>query len=300
MPKQECNDKEQVYDLLVGKAQRHFSDSALAKLVKPSPYDPSRETHNFDNVVFEARPNRLTPSVIKGLACAVAGINPISLNKKIAQPFTGHIDNAMDSLCKGRLAVITGHQTMFEPCFALFGLQVALDKQGYSDYPDIAKDTHLVAARALATVDIAGRWPLTSLARQIANIYYTFPKTDSYKDIPENIGNSHNRRMLAQLVSKTRPDGSIMVISSSATTEKKNSADYNVVPRVTDGTLKLLQKNWDVWPIGGSFKSGSLEIRPGSIIPASDVSEDVIHSAMQDVVVASRNDLGIPSIYAQA
>lgn len=289
---------EMVYCELANKARTHFSESRLGKLAHVSDYDPDKETHNFKNVYFEARPNRMTPVLFGAIAGAVAkSKNPRFVKEHLAKPFEGQVEEAIERLENGSLCIITGHQTMFEPGFIMYGLQRAIQAKTGENYADIAKDTHLIAARALTTVDLFGKWPLISLARQITNIYCTFPRTDNYGDLPESFKKSHNRRMLAKFLSQTREVGSLAVLSASATTERKNDYGENVVPRVKEGTMKLLQRGADVWPIGGRFKNGNIVIEPGKIIPADKVTHGIIHDEMERVVVGSRNKYGVPSVY---
>lgn len=288
-------DKLEIYNNLAEKARSHFGESSLSKLVSTSEYDPNRDNHNFDKICFEANPNRCTPALIDSLASAVLKKSVLSTQKSVINPYLPSIEEARHSLEKGRLCVITGHQNLFEPAFAMYGLQRALGKSG-TDYKEAAKNTHIIATRALATVDILGKWPLTSLASQIANVYYTFPATENYADIPLDFRKAHNRNTVFEFFFNTKKVGSIGVMSTAATTERRNAQGAYVLKRVTSGTMSLLQKDWDIWPIGGNFNLNKFKMIPGQIIPSSEVSPDRIHQAMS-WIAETRNENGVKAIY---
>jgi hypothetical protein len=202
--------------------------------------------------------------------------------------------------------VITGHQTLFEPAFAVYGVQRAIARYTGRPYGEMARATHLMAARALSTVDVLGRWPLTSIGRQLTNLYYTFPDSANYRgedSIPAAFQRDSNARMLARFAENTSQSGTLGVLAASGTTEKKNAEGVFVIPRIKGdeerGTMGVLLKGWDVLPVGGIYKHG-LVAEPGEIIPAEEVSPDIIHAAMEDVVADSRGRHGVPTVYAEA
>lgn len=296
----------QVYEELAARAQKHFGSTALGKIVRIADYDPERETHNFDNVFFDARPNGLTPLLLTALATGVSGKSPRAVNRRIVDPFEPQIDEIVERMEARKLMVITGHQTLFEPAFAALGLQRAIARRTGHSYADVAQMTHIMAARALATVDVLGRWPLTSVGRQLTNIYYTFPSSQNYRgddSMPLEFQRANNARMLAEFAENTDMTGVLGVLSGSATNEKKNEAGIYEIPRIkgdeTHGTMGVLMQGWDVLPVGGIYKH-DLIVEPGRIIPAEDVTPDIIHAAMADVVVASRNRHGVQAVYAEA
>lgn len=297
----------QVHGQLVIRARKRFGDSPLmSKLLVTPEYDPVRPTHNFDNVFFEARPNRGTGLLLSVLATAIGHKSPRGIRRALVEPFKPQLDEIAGGLEKRKLAIFTGHQTLFEPAFAALGLQRALAGHTGRPYGDLAKATHLMAARALAVTDVLGRWPLTRVGQHLTNVYYTFPSSDNYRDgsIPADFQKANNARMLTLFAEQTDQPDTIAAMAASATTDKfdKDLGKY-VIQRVkgdeTRGTMGVLLQGWDVLPVGGIYKHG-LQVVPGEIIPAEEVTVDRIHAAMEDVVVASRNQLGVPAVYAQA
>lgn len=295
----------QVYGELAAQARKHFGESALSAIVKVADYDPEREAHNFDNTFFEARPNLLTPLLMTTLATAVSGKNPMAVNRRIVGPFLSQIENITERLETGKVMFMTGHQTMFEPGFVTLAVERAVSRQTGLPYAEIVKRTHLMATRALATVDIVSpRWSLTGVARQLMNVYYSFPATQNYRGssgIPLDFQRHNNASMLAEFTANTAKPGTIGVLAVSGTTEKfdKDRGAF-VVPRIQGdeyhGTMSVLLQDWDIVPVGGSFKR-DLVAEPGQLIPAAEVTPDVLHAAMEDVIVASRNRHGIKTVY---
>lgn len=297
--------EQQVYDQLAERARKHFGESVFSIVTNIGKYDPSKPTHNFDNIFFEARPNRASDLLLSGLAAGVS--RKLALNRRLVKPFEPVVDEVAERLEERKLMVITGHQTLFEPAFAALGAQRAVARHTGRTYADVARITHLMAARALATVDVLGRWPLTSLGRQMTNIYYTFPSSENYRgddSIPHEFQKANNARMLAEFSDRTDTTGILGVLSASGTTEKfdKELGKY-VIPRIkgdeTHGTMGVLLQDWDILPVGGVYKK-DLIVEPGKIIPAEDVTIDVVHAMMKDVIVPSRNRHGVPAIYAEA
>lgn len=296
----------QVYDQLAERAQKHFGDSALSVIVRVGDYDPEREPHNFDNVFFDARPNLSTPILFRGLASGLSGQSPRAVTEGVVRPFEPRVEELAERAEERKLMVITGHQTMFEPAFAVYGLQRAIARHTGRSYADMARATHLIAARSLATVDVLGRWPLTSIGRQLTNLYYTFPASENYRgdgSIPLEFQRANNARMLDQFAANTAQPGTIGILSASGTTEKKNDEGVYVIPRIrgdeSRGTMGVLLQGWDILPVGGIYKHG-LAAELGEIIPAEEVTPDAIHAAMEEVIAPSRGRHGVPTVYAEA
>lgn len=296
--------EEQVWATLVDHAQRNRQrageQTLLSKITEiVDHYNPERETHNFDNVVFDAQAGRLTPFLLTGLAWAVSG-KPFQINQRIVKPFEPQIDEICEARERGRLMVLTGHQTIFEPAFALLGIQKAISKHTGESYADIARDTSVFVARAMAPVDIVLarlRWPLTSLGRQLADVYYTLPRTKNYADLPEDFLKQLNTRTLIEFAKRGRQ---LAAMSASATEEKKNEHGEYVINRITGdekkGTMGVLLRRWHIIVVGGDYKR-DLSVEPGKLIPAGEATPDLLHDEMQNVVVGSRLRHGIPAVY---
>jgi hypothetical protein len=297
----------QVFDELKGYAEDHFGETFLGKILAVGDYDPTRETHNFDNTFFNARPEWYTSKLLTGVACCVTKRGPRGLHRLIVEPFGSQAEEIEERLDRGKLMVITGHQNVLEPGLAMLGLQRAVVEQTGRNYAEVANETHLTAAKALLVVDILGRWPLASLARQMTNVHGTFPTTKKYREtgsIPLAFQRDSNKRMLARLAELTDARGKIGVTAVPATTEHWNKKiGRNVIPKIRGdaqrGTMGLLMQGWDILPVGGIFKHG-FSIEPSEIIPAKDVTPDILHGVMESVIVASRERHGLPSVYAAA
>lgn len=297
----------QVFDELKSYAEGHFEETFLGKILGAGDYDPSRETHNFDNTFFDARPKWYTPKLLTAVACGVTKRGPRALHRLIVEPFEPQAEEIEERLDRGKLMVITGHQNVIEPGLAMLGLQRAVVEQTGKTYAEVANDTHLTAAMALLVVDILGRWSLAGLARQLTNVHGTFPATEKYRaagTIPLDFQRDSNKRMLSTLAKLTNGRGKIGVMAVPATNETWNKEiGRNVIPRITGddqkGTMGLLLQGWDILPVGGIFKHG-FSIEPSEIIPARDVTPDIIHGVMESVIVASRERHGLPSVYAAA
>lgn len=297
----------EVYEQLTERARKHFGESSLSAIVKVGDYDPSRPSHDFSQVFFEANPNMFTPAIFWGLASALAGKRPRDVREAVVEPFEPQIDDIAASAKDRKLMVISGHQTMFEPAYAVYGLQRALARHTGNSYADMAERTHLIAARALATVDIFGRISLTSVAQQLTNLYYSFPDSVNYRgddSIPLQFQRASNAAMLEQYGANTGEPGTIGIMAASGTTEKKDQRNgMYVIPRIKGdkdhGTMGVLLQGWDLLFVGGIFKHG-LQAEPAQLIPADEVSPDVIHDSMDNVIAASRNAHGVPTVYGEA
>lgn len=297
----------QVFGELKDYAESHFGESYLGKIVGVGDYDPTRETHNFDNIYFDARPAWYTPKLLTTLACAITKRAPGALHRLIVEPFEPQADEIEERLDRGKLMMITGHQNVIEPGLAMIGLQRTIADQTGKNYAEVAKETHLTAAMAFLVVDILGRWALASLIRQMTNTHGTFPATKKYREtgsIPLDFQRESNKRMLSGLAKLTDARGKIGVMAAPATNEKwDKKIGRNVIPRITGdaqkGTMGLLMQGWDILPVGGIFKHG-FSIEPSEIIPAEDVTPDIVHGIMESVIVASRERHGLPSVYATA
>jgi hypothetical protein len=300
-PMEEPAMEEQVWAKLAQNAERNFGQTGFSKILRIADYDPTRETHNFDNVVFDAHPSWYTPLMLTGLAWAVSR-KPFGLDKRIVKPFESQIDEICERRERGKLMVITGHQIIFEPAFALLGLQKAVSRHTGESYAEVARETSVFVARAMAPVDILRKWPLTSLGRQLADVYYTLPRTDSYVDVPEEFLRRLNMRTLIEFARRNAGSGRLVAMSASATEEKRNERGEYVVNRITgderSGTMGLLMKGWDILPVGGNYKH-DLVVEPGKIIPAKDATPEIMHAAMKDVIVASRLRHGIQAVYPE-
>ncbi len=283
-----------IYESIAEKATHHFGESPLSRIARVADYDPKKLTHDFTEVYFEADPKFYTTALFDTIASKVMKSSRRQMRKQVVAPFRDTAWEAKESLQAGRLAVMTGHQTMFEPGFAFYGLQRALEKTG-ENYGDLARNSHLIVARALSTVELFGKYPLTSLANQITNIHFTFPQTANYKDIPKDFRSFHNRRTIASFLKETRKIGSIGIVAASATTEKKVDGILELQP-ITSGTARLFSKDWDILPVGGTFKPDNFDLVPGEIIPASDVNSDRLDEAM-DWIAYTRRKNGVPAVY---
>jgi len=299
--------EEQVYDQLAARARKHFGESILSAIVHINDYDPNKETHDFNNVFFEAQPNSFSLSLLKGLATGVSGKGPRTVRRQLVEPFEPVVDEAVERLEERKLMIVSGHQILFEPAWAAFGLQRAIASRTGRPYQEQVRATHLIAARALATADVLNKWTLTRVAQHLANIYYSFPSSDNYRgdsSIPLEFQRANNARMLDVFAERTDAPGNIGVVAGSGTTEKfdKQRGKF-VIPGIKGdenrGTMGVLMQGWDVLPVGGVYRK-NLIVEPGRIIPAEDVTPEVIHAAMESVVAASRNRHGVPAVYAKA
>lgn len=307
------SEEAEVFDRLAHYARSHFGESGLlGKILTVGEYDPSRETHDFNNTYFEARPKFYTPALLTGLASIITKRpprGPHSLRQLILKPFEPQAEEITERYSRGKLMAITGHQNVIEPGLVMLGIQRTIMRQTGKSYSEVAQDTHLTAAMALLVVDILGRWSLTGLARQLTNVHGTYPATKKYRQDPDGISRSFqhdsNQRMLTKYAQLTDgAQGVLGITAVPATNEHWDKAiGKNVVPRVTGdaerGTMGLLMRGWDILPVGGMYKHG-YTIEPGEIIPAKDVTPDLLHGIMESVIVASRNRHGLPSVYAEA
>lgn len=307
------SEEAEVFDRLAGYARSHFGEGGfLGKILTVGEYDPTREIHDFHNTFFEARPKFYTPALLTVLASAITKRpprGPHSLHELIVEPFKPQAEEIAESYSGGKLMVLTGHQNVIEPGLVMLGIQRTIMEQTGKSYSEIAQDTHLMAAMAILVVDILGRWSLAGLARQLTNVHGTYPATPKYRNDPDGISRSFqhdsNQRMLTKYAEVTDgARGVVGVAAVPATNEYWDKAiGRNVVPRVTGdaerGTIGLLMQDWDILTVGGTYRHG-YSVEPDKIIPAKDVTPELIHGLVESVIVASRNRNGLPSVYAAA
>ncbi|MGH7192675.1 MAG: hypothetical protein ACREJM_03970, partial [Candidatus Saccharimonadales bacterium] len=75
----------EVYEQLAERARKHFGESSLSAVVKVGDYDPTRPTHDFDRVLFEANPNGFTPAIFKLLASALTAKTPGAVTRGVVE-----------------------------------------------------------------------------------------------------------------------------------------------------------------------------------------------------------------------
>lgn len=312
MSTEKRSEEAEVFDKLAHYARSHFGESFLGKILTVGEYDPTRETHDFNNTYFEARPKFYTPALLTGLASAITKRpprGPHSLRELTLEPFEPQAEEIAERYSGGKLMAITGHQNVIEPGLIMLGIQRTIMGQTGKSYAEVVESTHLTAAMALLVPDIFGRWSLAGLARQLTNLHGTYPATKKYREDPNGISHAFqhdsNRRMLANYAEITDgAQGVLGVMAAPATNEKWNKElGKNVIPRITGtaekGSMGLLMQGWDILPVGGIYKHG-YSVEPSEIIPAKDVTPDLIHGIMESVIVASRERHGLPSVYAEA
>lgn len=227
--------EEQMHDHFIKKAGNHFGANSL---FEPLPYNPALYSfQRFDSTFIEGKP---APYSLLELYAE-------SINRGAIEAFNQAVESDYPSLIEHihqirtnenkNIIVITNHGELHDIAMVVGLLRTKYEAQYPSD--GIDQRTGIVISKGIGVfnVPILGK-PAVEIVREIGDVFLSIPRTETFKDIDEDIRNTFNKGMLTKLyrwldVAENRP-GLLAVVPSGSKDEK------GILKPASSSTLKLM------------------------------------------------------------
>ncbi|MBI4897434.1 MAG: hypothetical protein HY827_03600 [Actinobacteria bacterium] len=292
---------------------RYLRRSGFNRFAYSVPFDPNDPLCDYDRTWWEAKPNRFSVPVGKGILGKTHHMSSKDIDDLFVAPFTAKAADFTRALPDFPLALVNGHDIDLQAALSLLSASMGIasaDSQGryQQTLETMIKVTHGVATRGLAPIVIGrpklpGRITFVRVQQLVVNPHLSFPinKQMIESGIPQDFRKAYNAKLREETVAVANaptdhPKGyrTLWSISPGGTPDMRGEGEHEgklLTKAIEPATVRLMQEMGCglvvVYTKFGRGKGPTI-IELGDVVPPDQISESTVPTMMADLAAFRR------------